>query len=60
MPQSGSDVHNKQRPTVETGAQVVGHGYPMESKEVHRTYHRRCQRSPHIDQWFEKSALLPD
>ncbi len=59
MPQSGIDVHNKQRPTVETIAKVVGHGYPMGSKEVHRTCHRRCQRSPHIDQWFDKSPGFP-
>ena len=58
MPQSGIDVHNKQRPTAEAGAKVVGHGYPMGSKEVHRTYHRRCQCSPHIDQWFDKSLVF--
>src|SRR6266568_4615363 len=55
LPQSGIDVHNQQRPPVETVAKVVGHGYPLGSKEVHRTCHRRCQRSPHIDQWFDKS-----
>ncbi len=59
MPQSSIDVHNKQRPTVETVAKVVGHGYPMGSKEVHRTCHRRCPRYPHIDQWFDKSPGLP-
>jgi len=32
MPQSGIDVHTKQRPTVETGAKVVGHGYPWGRK----------------------------
>jgi hypothetical protein len=58
MPQSGIDVHNKQRPTVETVAKVVGHGYPIESKEVYRMCHRRCQRYPHIDQRFDKSTPL--
>jgi len=29
MPQRGIDVHNKQRPTVETVAKVVDHGYHM-------------------------------
>ena len=58
MPQSGIDVHNQQRPPVETVAKVVGHGYPLGSKEVHRTCHRRCQRSPHIDQWFDKSTIF--
>ena len=56
MPQSGLDVHNKQRPTVEMVAKVVGRGYPMGSKEVHRTCPRRCQRYPHIDQWFAKTT----
>src|SRR2546428_12632444 len=32
MPQSGMDVHHKQRPTVETVAKVVGHGYPRGRK----------------------------
>jgi hypothetical protein len=49
----------KQRPTVEMVAKVVGRGYPMGSKEVHRTCHRRCQRDPHIDQWFDKSTDFP-
>ena len=63
MPQSGIDVHTKQRPTMEMVAKVVGQGYPMGSKEVHRTCHRRTchrryQRSPHIDQWFDKSLVF--
>ena len=60
MPQSGIDVHNQQRPPVETVAKVVGHGYPLESKAVHRTCHRRCQRYPHIDQWSEITTGFPN
>ena len=58
MPQSGIDVHNQQRLPVRTVAKVAGHGDPLGSKEVHRTCHRRCQRSPHIDQWFDKSVVF--
>src|SRR6266446_3735138 len=36
MPQSGIDVHNQQRPPVETVAKVVGHGYRMGSKGIAR------------------------
>ncbi len=34
MPQSGIDVHNQQRPPVETVAKVAGQGDPLGSKEV--------------------------
>jgi len=54
MPQSGMDVHHKQRLTVETVAKVVSHGYPRGAQEGHCTCHRPCQRSPHIAQWFDK------
>src|SRR5207248_684899 len=37
----------------------VGHGYLRGSQEGQRTCHRRYQRYPHLDQWFDKSPVLP-
>jgi hypothetical protein len=57
MAHGGIDVHQNQSPNVETVTQVVGHVYPVGSKYVHLTFHRRFQRHPHTDQWFEESAV---
>jgi hypothetical protein len=59
MAHGGIDIHKNQSPNVETVAKVVGHVYPVWSKYVHLTFHRRFQRHPHTDQWFEESAVFP-